>query len=421
MPVNKIKSFVQNEYAFSFFSKIVGVVIAMLYSILYNRYLGAVLKGDAAIISNYISIISSFTCFGMYQAYPYYRRRDKEVFYPFLNNMTSFNLLLLGVAILMCLFVNVDWNVRIAILLVPVYSFVRHINYMALVEYPTRRNVSGIIINVADVVIVAFFFVFTNASYKNLIYILLIQNAINLAISYSNLKANIRKLRFSLSQIVKYMKFGFLPMITLFLMTVNYRIDVLMLQDAPNVGKAAIGVYSVGVMLAEKVWLLPDSMKDILLSHLCKGADKEEVSKIIRVSLALTLILVVGVAILGKPFISILYGSAYDGAYSITVIMLLGVIGMIFYKMVYAYNVSQGKRFINMILLAVSALINVIGNYFFIPVWGVNGAAFVSVASYNICGIAFLIYFHRKTDASYKEMLILKRTDLDVIKRYIKK
>ena len=100
MPVNKIKSFVQNEYAFSFFSKIVGVVIAMLYSILYNRYLGAVLKGDAAIISNYISIISSFTCFGMYQAYPYYRRRDKEVFYPFLNNMTSFNLLLLGVAIL---------------------------------------------------------------------------------------------------------------------------------------------------------------------------------------------------------------------------------------------------------------------------------------------------------------------------------
>ena len=421
MTLKKLKSFVQNEYAFSFFSKIVGIIIAMLYSVLYNRYLGAILKGDAAIIANYISIISSFTCFGMYQAYPYYRRKDKEIFYPFLNNMISFNLLLLAVAIVLCLFINVDFNIKFAIILVPVYSFVRHINYMVMVECPTRRNISYLIIHIADVLVVAFFFVFTNASYKNLIYILIVQNVINLTISYANLKANIKKLRFSLSNVVKYMKFGFLPMITLFLMTVNYRIDVLMLQGAQNVDKAAIGVYSVGVMLAEKVWLLPDSMKDILLSHLCKGADKEEVSKIIRVCLAMTIMLVVSVAILGKPFINILYGSAYDGAYSITVIMRVGVIGMIFYKMVYAYHVSQGKRLINMMFLALSALINVIGNYFFIPVWGVNGAAFVSVISYTICGIAFLVYFHKKTNSPYKEMLILKRTDLDVIKRLIKR
>jgi O-antigen/teichoic acid export membrane protein len=292
---------------------------------------------------------------------------------------------------------------------------------MVMVEKPTTRNVSNIIISVADVLVVAFFFMFTDANYKHLIYILIIQNVINLSISYADLKVNIKKLRFSISEVAKYMKFGFVIMITLFLMTVNYRIDILMLQAAPNVDKAAIGVYSVGVMLAEKVWLLPDSMKDILLSHLCKGADKEEVSKIIRVSLALTLILVAGVAIMGKPFISILYGSEYDGAYSITVIMLFGVIGMIFYKMVYAYNISQGKRGANLLFLVLAALVNVIGNTVFIPIWGAKGAAFVSVISYTICGIAFLVYFHKKTDSPYKEMLILKRTDLDVIKRLIKR
>ena len=91
------------------------------------------------------------------------------------------------------------------------------------------------------------------------------------------------------------------------------------------------------------------------------------------------------------------------------------------YKMVYAYNISQGKRGVNLLLLALSALIKVIGNYFFIPVWGASGAAFVSVVSYNICGIAFLIYFHNKTCTSYKEMLILNHADLDIVKRMIKK
>ena len=65
---------------FSVFYKIAGVVLALIYSVFYSRYLGTILKGNAAIISNYISLISAFTALGMYQAYPYYRKTDKNVF-----------------------------------------------------------------------------------------------------------------------------------------------------------------------------------------------------------------------------------------------------------------------------------------------------------------------------------------------------
>lgn len=40
---------------------------------------------------------------------------------------------------------------------------------------------------------------------------------------------------------------------------------------------------------------------------------------------------------------------------------------MIFYKMVYSYNISRGKRGVNLVILGGAAIINVIGNYFTIP------------------------------------------------------
>ena len=63
-------------------------------------------------------------------------------------------------------------------------------------------------------------------------------------------------------------------------MTLNYRIDILMLDDIFHISTAEIGVYSVGVALAEKIWLIPDATKDILMSKLSNGSNSEEVAKV---------------------------------------------------------------------------------------------------------------------------------------------
>ena len=60
----KVSAIINQDYFFSVISKVLGVFLAIIYSAFYNRYLGTVLKGDAAIISNYISLISSFTALG---------------------------------------------------------------------------------------------------------------------------------------------------------------------------------------------------------------------------------------------------------------------------------------------------------------------------------------------------------------------
>jgi O-antigen/teichoic acid export membrane protein len=124
--------------------------------------------------------------------------------------------------------------------------------------------------------------------------------------------------------------------------------------------------------------------------------------------------------VLGRPFISFVYGLEYVGAYEILAIMLIGVIGMIFYKMVYSYNVVNGKRMINFLFLGGAAIINIIGNYFLIPIGGIAAAAWSSVISYLICGICFLLYFCHIEKVKLHEMLIIQKSDFSSFKNLIK-
>lgn len=418
--MNWIRKIVNSDYIFSVISKMLGVVIAVVYSVFYNRYLGASLKGEAAIISNYVSLISSLACLGMYQAYPFYKKKEGTVFYPFVNTMTSvyFLLLLLSVFAFFA-FPDTNINFRIALIMVPVQAYIRHINYVVLVETPRRMNISSIVLNIFDLLLIIGFWLFTQASYQHLVYILIIQMSFSLALSYSNLKVDAKQLRFTLKTFFKYAKFGIVPMITLFLMTINYRVDILMLEHAPAVTSKMIGVYSVGIALAEKIWLIPDALKDILLSRLCNGKGDYEVARIIRISLFITLVLVVAVAIISPVFVKYVYGEEFIGAETITTIMLVGVIGMIFYKMVYVYNIANGHRVVSLLFLGIAALLNVFGNWLFVPVGGIYAAAWCSVVSYTICGICFAVYFHHVSKVSYLELLFLKKEDVQAVRSMI--
>ena len=127
--MNKIKRFFNalfnQDYVFSVVSKFMGVFIAVIYSIFFNRYLGAELKGESAIIQNYVSIISSIICLGMYQAYPFYKKKEKDVFYPFLNNMTSLYIIVFAVMATVGALVASFWdtNIGVALIIVPIQAY----------------------------------------------------------------------------------------------------------------------------------------------------------------------------------------------------------------------------------------------------------------------------------------------------------
>lgn len=318
-------------------------------------------------------------------------------------------------------YLNINKLLAIAILLMPSEVYIKQLNYIVLIEHPRRRNMSSIFISLSEILVVIFLMVFTNASAYTAIAFVCIAKMINLMLSFINLRVNPFNLRFEIKNILQYAKFGFIPMLVFLCMTINYKIDIQMLKWFDNVSYADIGIYSIGVTLAGKIWLIPDAMKDILLSKLVSGRKEDEVAKVLRINLAISVLSIIALVILGKPAIIILFGKNYADSYYVMLLMLIGVIGMIFYKMVYSYNISRGKRLINLVFLGLAAIVNIIGNLIAIPVFGMWGAAIVSIVSYNVCGIAFLIYFKKVSGIPYGKLIFLQKSDLKQLKSIIKK
>ncbi len=410
-----------NAYSFSVFAKIVSALTGLLYAVLYSRYLGAELRGTASVINNYVEMIMLVLCFGTHHAYPYFKKKTgKDIYREFINNLFGMVIAYYIFAAVFLLVLRPSTNVCVIALLIPSSLAIRQLNYVVLIENPKVRNKALIGLDIFDIVFLSVLLIFTEANYFWCILFLCVRNFVSFLIAVENMKINVFSIRPTLRCTWKYVKYGFVPMLTMLMMEVNYKVDIVMLERMA-VSKAEIGVYSLGVMLAQKLWMIPDALRDILTGKLAKGKTEQEVCKISRYSLWITVACIIGMAIFGRLIIRLLFGEEYSGAYKVFINIALGVIGMVFYKMIYAYNIVNGHKNINFILLFIAAASNVVLNYFLIQAMSINGAAIASMISYLVCGISFLIYFTVKTKTNPKELIFIKKEDFKMLIHYIKK
>ncbi len=418
-----IKKIFKNDYIFALFSRVVCILLGFLYTILLSRYLGASLRGEYSIVQNYATIIAAFIGFGIYQSYPFFKKKlednelQRDLYLNIVKNILGLFLLYSAICIPCAIFLPLNIRIKITLFILPTVFLYKQINYILLIENPRICNITDVILVFFDVFTVILLILFTKANMLFCFGFLIIDKFIYALLPVKNLKINFIKDPPKIDKkITEYVKYGFLPMLTIFLMTFNHKVDIVMLSFFKNVTTAEIGVYSLGVMLAEKVWMLPDTLTNILQSKLAKGKKEDEVAKISRISFAVTFASLILVAIFGKPLINLAYGSEYSGAYKITLIILFGVLGMIFYKVVYAYNIVIGKKKMNFFLLLSSVILNVILNFILIKLFGVIGAGFASLISFISCGLIFLLTFTKTTGVKVKDMIFLKKKDIKLLK-----
>ena len=415
-----LKKMFRDDYIFSLFAKILSVAIGMVYTILYSRYLGSELRGVASVILNYADIIMLILCFGIYQSYPYFRRNKTASYTQYVNNILALFLLYLAIAIVVVLSFGITSQVAIVAILVPVMMATRQFYYLVMIERPKLKNLYSILIEVFDVLFVAVLLLFTEANYLICILFLILKNTVALIISFANLRVKPRDIHPTFKGMMPALRYGIIPMITLMLMEVNYKIAIIMLEwfSVPN---KDIGVYSLGIMLAQKLWIIPDALKDVLTSKLSKGKSVEEVSRITRISLWAVTACVAVVLTIGRPMIPLIFGQEYSGAYAVFLSIMVGIIGMVFYKMIYAYNVVNGRRKNNFICLCLTCITSVVLNCFTIPQYGILGAGVATTISYTLCGICFLVDFCKITGSRPATLLLIQKEDLQLLKKILRR
>lgn len=412
----QISKVISNPYVFSIFSKLCIVLLGFIYTVCQSRYLGASLKGDVAYISSVTSITAIVFGCGVHQAYPYFKNKTGKDVAPIFLRLS---VLMLGIysaiAVFLTIVLNADTRFCTIILLTPCLVYNKIVAYISMVESPNQKNATELIANFVEVVLVVAFWIYIPASFVSGIFILVAKDVF-LAIVYTyrlrtRFLANVKKKQIHCTEILK---FGFFPMLVLLMTTLNYRIDVIMLKQV--VTSAEVGIYSVGVMLAERVWMIPDALKEVMISNLTKGKGTDEVSFVIRICNSACIIVVLGIIALGQPFINIFFGEEYSSAYSVTVVILIGVIFMVYYKMIAAYNIVHGKQKENFIYLVISVIENVAANAILIPIYHNIGAALASIFSYAISAYLFTHKFIKENNIQMREMLLLNKNDIRRLK-----
>lgn len=417
--LNSLKSRLKNEYVFAILVKTLVIIVGLLRTVFWARYLGASMKGDVEYIRSISSIAFVVFAFGIYEAYPYYRKTigKEKTLSQFMRIVYKLFVIYLCIGVA-AYFVLEHHNLflSIALLIVPILSFSRIVQYIYLIENPNKANLKTLCVNVIELLYSIVLLLLVKRSFvlaiTSLFSIELLQ-AIS-SVLYLRSGGNVPD---SLNgeeiiTIRKLIAFGFFPMLAALLTTLNYRIDVIMLKNYSNISSANIGVYSLGITLVDKLIIIPDTLKAVLASNLSKGKGADEVARLTRICFALSICITIVAIIIAKPLISFFYGKEYEGAYTIILISAAGILFIMFFKLIAQYNIVNKKQRRNFVILSVSIIINVFMNMLLIPKLGISGAALATGIGHAICGLIFIIDFHNQSGIPYKEIVFIQKRDI---------
>jgi len=410
-----------NDYVYTIFTKIMAVLIGLVASSYSNRFLGPELKGELGQISSMITIVAVTANFGLYQPYPYYKRQgEPDVLDKFLRIFLLQFIAYTVIGIFAAAALG-SFALTAVCLIAPIQVLANQLSFMIMVEDVKFKNKIFFTARITNTLITILAFYTMKRTIMIALALIVVGDLITVIMALCRMKRMPNPLRADLRFAAKIVPFGFVSMITTLMITLNYRVDTLMMGYMFGVPDAEIGYYTLGVSLSEYGWLIPDAFREVLFSRTAKDDAVGEVTMSMKVNLYLTLIMIVGILVLGKPVIWLLAGAEYLPAYPVTVLLIAGIIPMSYFKIIGTLLLAQGKKYVYLGMLTASVVVNVICNTITIPLWGKMGAALASVVSYAVAGGCFLAYYLRMYDIPVRDVLLFKPEEIARVKAMLAK
>jgi len=221
------------------------------------------------------------------------------------------------------------------------------------------------------------------------------------------------RLRVSIDYVKRVLSYGWkahLATVTGFL---NYRIDMLLVNA--YLGAVPVGLYSVGVGLVEKLWLIPNAASAVLyprVSGETRESERKWITAIVtRTTLWITAAVAILLVLLCRPVIVLLYSDAYIGGVRAAQILVVGVVAMAASKPLATDLAGRGRPMLNTYISLVTLATNVVLNILLIPRYRIIGAAWASTVSYCVTFALRVIVYSRVSKAAWHSVLLLRRGD----------
>ena len=204
---------------------------------------------------------------------------------------------------------------------------------------------------------------------------------------------------------------------------INYRIDLFIIAYFLN--DAAVGLYSVAVSIAERIWIVSQSVSSVLfarVSNLSSDVERAQFTALVsRNVLFLSILGGGGLFLLGKWIIYLLFGAAYAGSIAPFLWLIPGIVLGSMSRIISNYFAGIGKPEINTYVAIFLTILNIGLNIILVPKYGVVGAAVATSITYSTNMVIKTIIFSSMNKIHYSNFVIVKMADFEIYKSYIAK
>ena len=210
-------------------------------------------------------------------------------------------------------------------------------------------------------------------------------------------------------------KLGLVNAIAIFIMQLNYRIDILMLKKLSTLEE--VGFYSLAMQIAEQLWHIPYAIETIVLSRSANTNSTEDqhvhrtVASIFRVSLLIGLMAGFLIFFIAPSLVPLVFGQAFVHSVVMIQVVLPGILILVGFRILNSRLTGMGKPQIAIYSFMPALIINFILNLFLIPRFGGIGAAWSTNVSYAAGSVIFVIIYSRMVKMPLREIFRYRASD----------
>jgi len=226
------------------------------------------------------------------------------------------------------------------------------------------------------------------------------------------------KLKFHADVLKSLLSMGILFAMTFGIIQLNYRIDILLLQELSTMDE--VGYYSLGVSIAEKLWQLPLAIGVVLMSRTANAQDQELINRmtarLVRVSLVVIIIASALLFLFSPWLVPVVWGEKFRESIPTVQYILPGIIFISVYRILHSRRAGIGKPQYSMFVFAPALVLNILLNLWWIPQYGAFGAVMATNVSYTLGTLAYIFVYSKIVKMPVAEIIRYRKDDFVFIK-----
>ncbi len=225
--------------------------------------------------------------------------------------------------------------------------------------------------------------------------------------------------------IQSFFKYAFTALAGNVLFFLVYRIDYLFVNASPVCTDADLGNYIQVSKLGQMMLVLPQIIASVVFPQTAGGKMIDAIGKQIMILTRLFsqayLLFFAFVLFFGNLFFTAIFGATFNAMQWPMLLLTPGILSLSVLAMLSAYFLGHGQVHINMQGAALALMIMVLGDYLFVPKYGIIAAAIVSSVSY-MTNLAYAIFrFNKYFNMPLSEFFSWRMSDYNWLKSVFKK